>query len=329
MTASLESLETLDGYRQYFMDTDLWQPQVQAVCRRHGLLPCQQIRAGLAGTYPTFIVEDRWVVKFFGRLFDGQQSYEMEHQVGRLLLTDLNVHVPAILYSGAFEPANTSWTWPYLIFEFIHGTSIGEVYRQVAIEDKLELARLIGKATRQVQDLPLDGASLFRTGQEAYAHFLHCQRERCLANHQEWQSLPVQLLGQIEAYVLPVEALVDRRFPFGLIHADITRDHILGRLEAGRWTTLGLIDFGDARAGNIFYDLAALHLDLFRYDKRLLRAYLEAYELPDDPQFPHLAMSAALLHQFNVFESLLDALPHARYVASLGDLATMIWDIHT
>jgi Ser/Thr protein kinase RdoA (MazF antagonist) len=327
MIASLESLETLDGYRRYFMDTDLWRPQVQDVCRRHGLLPCQQIRAGLAGTYPTFIVEDRWVVKFFGRLFDGQQSYEMEHQVGHLLPSDLIVHVPAILYSGALEAANTSWPWPYLIFEFIHGTSIGEVYGQVAIEDKLELARLIGKATRQLQNLQLDGVSLFRTGQETYVHFLQSQRERCLANHQEWRSLPDQLLGQIGAYVLPVDALVDCRFPFGLIHADITRDHILGRLEAGRWTTLGLIDSGDARAGNIFYDLAALHLDLFRYDKRLLRAYLEAYGLPDDLQFPHLAMSGALLHQFNVLEGLLDALPQARFVASLGDLAKMIWDI--
>lgn len=325
MITDLDSLESLDGYRQHFMDENLWLPHVRAVCRRHDLLPCQLIRAGLPGTFPTFIVDDRWVVKFFGRLFDGQQAYETEYQVGRVLPSDLIIRAPAILYSGELLESEAIWIWPYLIFEYIDGTSIGEVYEQVSFEDKLELTRIIGKATRQMQKLSLDAAPLFRTGQAAYVRFLQDQHKRCLANHQEWRSLPDHLLDQIEAYVLPVEALVDRRFPFGLIHADITRDHILGRLKAGRWVTLGLIDFGDARAGNVFYDLAALHLDLFRYDRRLLRAYLEAYELAVDPQFPHLAMSAALLHQFNVFVDLLQVLPQARHAATLDDLAKMIW----
>ncbi len=327
MISSLALLESLDGYRQHFMDADLWRPYIQAVCRRHGLLPCQQIRAGLAGTYPTFIIEDRWVVKFYGRLFDGQQAYETEYQVGRLLPADLDIHVPAVLYAGALMDKDHPWDWPYLIFEYIHGTSIGEAYEQVSFEDKLALSRQLGKATRRMQGLSLDGAPLFRAGQDAYARFLQGQCERWVANHREWRSLPDHLLDQLEAYVLPVGALVDRRFPYGLIHADITRDHILGRLETGRWATLGLIDFGDARAGNVLYDLAALHLDLFRYDKRLLQAYLGAYGLSEDPQFSHLAMSAALLHQFNVFEGLMEALPQAKFVASFEDLAQMIWDV--
>lgn len=328
MISSLASLESLDGYRQHSMDADLWRPYVQAVCGRHGLQPCQQIRAGLAGTYPTFIIEDRWVVKFYGRLFDGQQAYETEFTVGRMLPADLGIHVPAVLYAGALIDKDNPWSWPYLIFEYIQGTSIGEVYEQVSFEDKLELARQLGKATRQMQDLSLEGAPLFRNGQDAYARFLQGQSERCMANHQEWRSLPDHLLDQLEAYILPVVALVDCRFPNGLIHADITRDHILGRLEAGRWTTLGLIDFGDARAGNVLYDLGALHLDLFRYDKRLLRAYLAAYGLSADPQFPHLAMSAALLHQFNVFQGLIDALPQARLASTFENLAKMLWDIN-
>lgn len=150
MITDLDSLESLDGYRQHFMDENLWLPHVRAVCRRHDLLPCQLIRAGLPGTFPTFIVDDRWVVKFFGRLFDGQQAYETEYQVGRVLPSDLIIRAPAILYSGELLESEAIWIWPYLIFEYIDGTSIGEVYEQVSFEDKLELTRIIGKATRQI-----------------------------------------------------------------------------------------------------------------------------------------------------------------------------------
>ena len=65
----LAGLDTLDGYRSSFIDPVLWRPFVEQVCARHGL-PCRAIRPGLAGSFPTFIVERHWVVKFFGRLFD-------------------------------------------------------------------------------------------------------------------------------------------------------------------------------------------------------------------------------------------------------------------
>jgi hygromycin-B 7''-O-kinase len=321
----LSLLDSPDGYRQHFMDLALWQPHVQAICHRHNLEPCQPIRAGLAGTYPTFIVEDRWVVKLFGQLFDGGQAYQTEAQVGCLLPPDLPLPTPGILYTGTLYEGNVAWNWPYLIFEYIHGQSIGEVYQQVSFDDKLMLACRLGETTRQIQRVFLDGAAFFHAGREAYLLFLQSQREHCRARHAGWRSLPGPLLDQIDAYVLPSGDLADDRFPCGLIHADLTRDHILGRLEAGRWISHGLIDFGDARVGNVFYELAALHLDLFLYDKRLLHTYLEAYGLAYDPQFPRLAMSAALLHQFNVFEGLLEALPEAQHAHGLDELAHMIW----
>jgi hygromycin-B 7''-O-kinase len=329
MIPELAQLENIDIYRKHFMDSALWQPHVQVVCRRHGLNPYQQVRAGLAGSFPTFIVEDRWVIKFFGRLFGGELAYETELQVSRILPTDLAVPIPEMLSSGCLLDGGTVWGWPYLIFEYFPGISLGEVYEQVSIEDKLALASALGKFTRQMQRLSLDGAPLFHAGLDAYVDFLHDQRTKCLANHRQWQSLPGHLIDQLEEYLLPVETLVDPLVPFGLIHADITGDHILGRLKADRWVTLGLIDFGDARVGNVFYDLAALHIDLFRCDKRLLRAYLETYGLEDRRQFAHKAMSAALLHEFNIFSLLGNMKPQFCTAATLGDLAEMMWDIGT
>jgi hygromycin-B 7''-O-kinase len=324
MIPNLDQLESLDGYRKHFMDTAVWQAHVQAVCRRHGLLPCQQVRAGLAGTFPTFIVEDRWVVKFFGRLFGGALAYETELQVNRLLPPDLAVRVAPLLFSGSL--VGDEQPWSYLIFAYLPGTSIGEVYEQVSFEDKIALAGNLGRVTRQMQQVSLRDAPLFRTGLEAYARFLQVQRNGCLANHRHWQSLPEHLIEQLEDYLLPVEILADTRMPHGLIHADITRDHILGRLEDGHWVTLGLIDFGDARVGNLFYDLAALHIDLFRCDKRLLRAYLEAFGLEDRREFAHKVMSVALLHEFNIIRVLMEIYPQYRQVATLGHLAERLWE---
>jgi len=327
MIPELGQLEILDVYREHFMDPVLWQPHVQAVCRRHGLLPCQQMRAGLAGSFPTFIVEDCWVVKFFGRLFGGELAHETELQVNRILPPDLAVHIPALLGSGSLLEGSTTWSWPYLIYEYLPSISIGEVYEQVSFEDRCAIAGTLGKLTRQMQQLPLDGVPLFRAGLDAYVRFFNARRAKCIDNHRQWQSLPGHLIDQLEDYLLPVETLVDPLIPYGLIHADITRDHIMGRLEAGRWVTLGLIDFGDARVGNVFYELPALHIDLFHCDKRLLRVYLEAYRLEDRRQFAHKAMCAALLHEFNIFSLMGEILPRYHQIATLPDLADILWDV--
>jgi hygromycin-B 7''-O-kinase len=329
MIPEVDQLENIDIYRKHFMDSALWQPHVQTVCRRHGLYPCQQVRAGLAGSFPTFIVEDRWVIKFFGQLFGGELAYATELQVNRILPPDFAVRVPALLYSGSLLEHGLTWSWPYLIFEYLPSISIGEVYEQVNFEDRFVLASALGKVTRQMQRLSLDEVPLFHAGLDAYARFFRNQRVKCLANHRQWQSLPGHLIDQLEEYLLPVETLVDPLVPHGLIHADITRDHILGRLEADRWVTQGLIDFGDARVGNVFYDLAALHIDLFRCDKRLLRAYLDAYGLEDRRQFARKAMSAALLHEFNIFSLMGNMKPQFYTASTLADLAEVIWDIES
>ncbi len=327
MLPDLEQLNTLNGYRKHFMDEDLWRVHVQSVCQRHGLHPCRQVRAGLAGSFPTFIVEDRWVVKFFGQLFDGEQSFETELQVNHLLPPDLAVHAAELLYSGYLIENSPAWKWPYLIFEYLPGVSLGEVFHQVSFEDKVTLARALGQTSRQMLRIPVGKILVSMAGRAEYGRFLVEQRAACIANHRQWQSLPAHLIDQIDEYLLPVQELADPGIPHGLLHADLTRDHILGRLEGGKWVTVGLIDFGDARAGNIYYDLGALHLDLFRGDKRLLKAYLESYKLPGQQQFVHKAMSVALMHQFNIFIFLYEMFPQARQAATLNELADLIWNI--
>lgn len=320
---SLETLEDMDGYLRLFFDTTFWSPYVRQVCQREGLSPCETIRGGIAGTCPAFIVEDRWLVKFFGRLFDGGPSFTAEQEANRLAAQDPGILPAPVISSGVLRPGE-DWPWPYLIFRFIPGKSIGEQAEQVSGDDWLGIARTMGKITRRLHNLPIDGSTVFPNSYEPYLAFLAEQKARCVQNHREWGTLPAHLVDQIPGFLPPLDSLIDHTRPPHLIHADLTRDHLLGRVEDGRWQSLALIDFGDAMTGDLLYELVALHLDLFHGDQRLLKAFFEDYGLSEEKRkdLPRFAMATCLLHRFDP----LSVLPRERLqVETLDQLAKKLW----
>lgn len=327
----LKPLHTLDGYRRYFMDVELWQPYVETICQRHGLLPYESIRGGLAGTCPAFIVNERWVVKLFGLLFGGEACFLAERQANQMVAGELAIPVPRLLGTGALFEDTAEWSWPYLIFPFVPSVSIGEVYEDVSADDLMVLASNLGVILRKLHQLPLDETPPLADNWQSYRNFLQEQFAGCYARHREWDTLPEHLLAQLDSYVLPPDQLIDDRAAPCLIHGDMTADHILGRLEDNRWTTLALIDFGDARVANLTYELVALHLDLFRCNKTLLRAFLDSYGLDGTQRklLPRQAMSITLLHDFNVLGGCFADNRSASDISSLEELATLLWDTDT
>ena len=325
----LAALEDFDSYCRLFTSVELWAPYARAVCQRHNLVPHAQVRLGTPGTYPAFLVEDRWVVKFFGRRFEGWQSFQVEHEAARLTQFQPEVTTARLVAWG--ELGGPGWPWPYLVFDLIPGVSIGAVMEQIQEEDRLRVAREIGSLARALHSISLEGQEDFPDHWAPYLEVLDGQRQTCLQNHRGWGTLPARLTHQIEDFLLPCKQWGDLARPPHLIHADLTRDHLLGRLEGGRWTTLALIDFGDAMTGSLAYELVALHLDLFGGDKRMLAAFLRQYApLPalrwdhSASPFPRLALSAALLHRFNVLSILP---PETFQVESLEELAHSIWNV--
>jgi hygromycin-B 7''-O-kinase len=149
-----------------------------------------------------------------------------------------------------------------------------------------------------------------------------------VADQRAWGTLPARLIDQIDAYLPPLADLVDPAVPPCLLHCDLNADHVLGDFRAGHWRPTGLIDFGDAQVGDPAYELPALHLGLFHADKALLRAWRTAYGggATGDARWIRRAMSMTLLHQFDVLTDLFRALPAARRITSLEELATLLWD---
>jgi len=326
----LEALNGLDAYRQRLADAGFWEPYVRAACERSLRAGCRRVRSGLVGTYPTFVVDECRVVKFFGRLFEGALAFMTEVQAAQLLALDPAIPAPPIISSGELLPGARDWAWPYLIYAYIPGVSIGEVYGRVCPGDRIALARELGVITRRVHALPVAGAILWPANWERYAALLEAQRPGCRARQAEWQSMPEHLLAQVDSFLLPTEDLLDAGLAPHMIHSDITGDHLLGRLDGDRWTTLGLIDFGDAMIGDLFYEIIAIHVDMFRYDKSMLRAFLDGYNLDARrrDRFHVKALTVALLHLFSTLgDRVFAPFPRAREAATLDELAALLWDV--
>jgi hypothetical protein len=330
-----DAFAELRFYSAHFMDLALWRPFVRQVAVRHGFA-IRGILPGFPGTYPTFIAEldhlpgqpglDTIVIKFFGQLFDGQNSFHIERAMGHYLAQHpMNIGSPAILAEGQLTPQ-----WSYLIFEHVPGVSIGQVRSSLSMREMEAVARQMGRFMQQLHLLTATSLPIIpqlSMSWSAYADFLETQTANCWLNHQRWRDLPPQLLKLLPKFIPPVDQLLDFSSSPHIIHADLTADHLLGRLSpplpafniqaeesavpatssneekegaSAEWESLAIIDWGDSQVGNILYELVGLHLDLFQGDKHLLRLCLETYELPAfyQPDFARKALSMVLLHQF-------------------------------
>jgi hygromycin-B 7''-O-kinase len=327
----LSPLYTLDGYRRYFTDARFWEPFVLLVSAREQIPVDRPPRSGLPGTFPTFIVSEKWVVKFFGPLFDGPTCYQVEVTASQLLAHH-NFPIPALLAIGnLYPPEAAEFPWPYLIYDYIPALSIGEVYDEVSFDSMQALAHRLGGLLHRMHSISLQPGSVLPANWDFYLNHLTRLSADCQSRHAAWASLPPHLLSEIPSYLLPLSDLLPPSASPSLIHADLTRDHLLGDLQGGDWHLRAMIDFGDALSGDLFYELVVLHLELFNADRRLLREFLLAYQPSPFHQqnFIHKAMTLTLLHPYDAF-----ALPFARHPAlrectSLEELAHSLWNVYT
>jgi len=325
----LSPLYSLDGYRQYFTDTRFWEPFVLLVSARERIPVNRPPRSGLPGTFPTFIVSEHWVVKFFSPLFDGPACYQIGLSASQLLAPH-GLPIPALLASGnLFPPEAAEFPWPYLIYEYIPAPSIGEVFDQVSFDSMQGLARRLGGLLHRMHSIPLQPGSVLADSWDHYLEHLTCLSADCQARHTAWASLPADLLAEIPGYLLPPPALFPSSASPSLIHADLTQDHLLGDLQDGDWRLSAIIDFGDALSGDLFYELVVLHLEIFNADWRLLREFLAAYQpSPFHRQdFIHKAMTLTLLHPYDAFALSFARHPALRECTSLAELASHLWNI--
>jgi hygromycin-B 7''-O-kinase len=317
-------------YERLFCDAAYWRPYVEEVWRRHDLGPCGEVRSPLPGTYPTFVVDDRRVVKFFGRAFEGARTFAVERELCRQIRDVPDIPAPRLLAEGRLYPRGDAWPWPYLVTEALRGRSFGEVWREVSPGDRLGVARWLADVARRLHELaPGEARPCLRPTWDEFAALLERRRREVPAEFAARGDLPDWLVGQVGGFVGAIDDLIDRRARPRLLHADLTEDHVLGQFRGARWAATGIIDFGDARMGDRLYELVALHLGCFRCDKGLLAAFLDRYGFEGDLRrdFARRATCLTILHEFPVLADLFRRHPALADAGDLRELARRLWDL--
>lgn len=318
---------SVSEYGQYFTQLYFWRPYIEHICALEHI-PYSAINNSIPGTNVVFRIDERYIIKIFPELFDGAAAFSAEKAIYMLLASHTEIAKPALLASGQLFDSSGGWHWPYLITTMIPGQAVSQT--MLSQPDRLFLADWVAKqlhALHAVRPRAALGPRL-QPGWQEFERFLEEQRCAAVRNHREWASLPEHLIEQLEHYLLPEHGSYARPIEPIVMHADLHADHVLGSQQPqGWWRPNGLIDFDDARVGELAYELPPIYLSLFARDKVLLQQFFDSYGLSFEEQkaLRQRAMHMTLLHEFNVLDGILAQEPALMQVPTLQDLERVLW----
>lgn len=323
-------LECIYNYRRRFADPDYWQPYVSYVCSRHGLVQGDaHPQVGIPGTYPVFTVDRRWTIKFFGRLFDGGDTFLSELDAYTVVSKASGLPVPTLVAQGRLFDEEAEWTWPYMVFEFLPGESLSAVRNSISSANIVAIAQELGRMVSRLHSLSVPKGKSLKPTWETYTRLLENGRTNCVQRHRQFGDLPAHMLNQIEGFLPPVIQLIPKARKPRFLHGDLTADHVLVHQVGSAWRIRALIDLGDTIVGDPLFELIALHLDLFQNNKRLLRDFLQTYRptLHLSEKQAQRLLALCLLHPCNVFPGFFRRNPEAARLLSLADFASWLWEV--
>lgn len=313
------------AYGKWFTDLGVWAPTVEWVARRHGLGAPGTVSVGVPGSHPVFLTAAGYVVKFYAPHWPEAHAaevavYDVLAGAGGGLA---GTAVPRVLARGAVFPGSERWPWPYLVCTRVPGRSAGELGAALTPQDRLAMASALGPAVRALHALAPGAAHAMAEHARARLEALgHTAVER-LRGEGTW---PEGLLAGVPAYLnaaRTASAAIDPR----LVHADLSRDHILLARRGPGWAFSGLIDFADAQVVDPAYELVALHVDLFGCDRRLLVAFLQGYggERALGPDWRRRATAFVLLFPNSLGSALWTGLVNWPLLRTPRDLEEVLW----
>lgn len=206
------------------------------------------------------------------------------------LLSTRGVHVPQVIY---FEHLHPGLQRSVMITTEIPGNAIGYGAHD---DDVRPIIRAAGQALARVNAIAVDGFGWVLRDQSRVDHL---QAE--YATYAEWLqqhvAAPFAVLGQANVLSLADVATIGlvmaeslKLFgdePSVLAHGDFDVTHIYQ--QSGQYT--GMIDFGEIRGANRFYDLGHFQIENADLLPDLLAGYTEISLLPSDAMRRILAMS--------------------------------------
>jgi len=310
----LPAVDGREAYASCCCRSELWEPAVRAICRRHGLATTD-LAACPVGTHIVFRVGSTATVKLFAPFWEG--DVRAERAALSLVRDALDVPVPQLVAEGEFEG------WPYLVLTWLEGRRLDEAWPELTETERLGVAEELGLLLARLHAVPAAGADDLVVD---WPSFLSRQRAGCAAHHRA---------PGYEAWVASMDDFLERapdpllgvRRPV-LLHADVTREHLLLSKRNGRWTISGLFDFGDAMVGPREYEFVAACVDVVGGWPEANRLMLTSYGWTDaevDGSLGRTMGAYLLLHRYARIGDAVERVRERRSVATLDELVAAVW----
>jgi hygromycin-B 7''-O-kinase len=225
----------------------------------------ESLRRSKLGENIIFMVDERWVVKFFA---PARGQYLRERAALEFAHGKLGIETPEVVQAGELDG------WPYLLMTHLAGVPMREVWPSIETGERLEIVSRLGAGLRELHShaAPLSRAALNRDWNDFIKEQADAsvERQRSCGGNPEWlESLPSYIAARI--------GLLPRAFRPVLLHGDVHPGNVLLKEMSGRWQVAGLFDFGDSFCGFREYEFVAPGVLMVQGSAELQRAMLLAY----------------------------------------------------
>jgi len=272
-------------------DLEFWNKYVRVLSDKHNLpYTFPEVLSG--GTWPVFSMGERYTIKFY-------PTYGMDGQLGKegkvAFKEEVTAYdtlqyapedvtkaglIPLLVAQGNFFSEDKPHYLFYIVTEYVTGIPVKQIVatgeKELGRDVVGSLAKELGNLVGRLHLLPKDDA--LDVSSHRWKEFLTFRYHNCYGDLKDkWKSMPAHFLDQLASYLPSDLDAFMRSGSLRFVHCDLIRDNVLlspGMEDNGRWKISGLIDFGDARFGDPFYELAALHTNLFQCDKELLAQFV-------------------------------------------------------
>ncbi|PRP86357.1 hypothetical protein PROFUN_05498 [Planoprotostelium fungivorum] len=342
-------------------ETDLWEA-LRAVCAHHGMeVPQEKYQVELpSDSTNTVFMTEKAVVKFYTAEKEARESFDREVNMYSLLQGS-EVKCPKLLFSGQIVEQEEGYHLTnanesieggllYVVASRLLGDPVRDVWSTLQNESIERSVDFLAENLRKLHDLK---RKVSDEDVEHWKKFITKRDEDLIKDHESWFITDSTVISQMRDYIDVDRQILDAPNRFQLIHSDVNDENLIGyypgqlpeaKLDTTKrgegylkevydWQPSGLIDFGDACVGDPMYDLVALHVSLFRCDKKLLRRFLETYGVDRWPlmrepgRFSRTMMMYTLLHQCNAMATVYRWKPHLIRVTDLRELEKILWDL--
>jgi aminoglycoside phosphotransferase (APT) family kinase protein len=298
-------------YAELIARSEVWREAALRVCLREGIEPRGEPEIRTAGWFPVVHVPYDHVVKFYSSWRDGHETLRVEWRALAFLERDRSLPV-----TRPVARSTDDTEWRYVVLSHVAGRPVRRMRDDLHPGDLSTFAEWLGRFAARLHRVPITPAErdeAWPRNQRSVAR-RHARAAELVASY---RTVPSRLIERIDAWLPPVEELMQGPHELAVTHGELNDKHVLAHGPRG-FAPLGVIDFGLGGIGHPLDDLGPVWWYALRCDPILTERFIANADLPGTgtPAFPRHALAWALLHPIARFP-----IPDVESIRDLDELA--------